>query len=68
MSFAKFEINKLDAKKLRNLRMNLNNRLESFKTNSNAKDLKPSHKLYGLGPDECAQLLELVKKAERKIS
>jgi hypothetical protein len=49
-------------KRLRTLRNNLNNRLESFKKNPDSpKALQPSHKLYGLSEAECAQLLKKVR-------
>ncbi|MDD0851808.1 hypothetical protein HBN50_01820 [Halobacteriovorax sp. GB3] len=49
-------------KKLRTLRNNLNNRIQSYKNNpSNPKVLSESHMLYGLEQDECEQLLKKVK-------
>lgn len=49
-------------KKLRTLRNNLNNRIESFKKDGDgAKILQASHKLYGLTEKECRELLEKVK-------
>lgn len=53
-------------KELRKLRMNLNNRLESFKSNPDAKELPPSHMLHGLGHGDCDKLLIEVKQAEKK--
>ncbi len=50
-------------KKLRTLRMNLNNRLQTFKSKgSSAPDLQKSNKLYGLKEEECKELLEKVQK------
>jgi len=46
----------LTDKKLRTLRNNLNNRLESFKTGS-AKAVPPSHMLHGLEEGQCKELL-----------
>ena len=50
-------------KKMRTLRNNLNNRLESFKTSGdNAKPLQASHALYGLSAENCQELLRTVTK------
>ena len=53
-------------KELRKLRMNLNNRLESFKRSDKPKELAPSHMLHGLERGECELLLQKVKQAEKK--
>jgi hypothetical protein len=50
----------LNDKKLRTLRNNLNNRLESFKTA--AKSLPPSHMLHGLDEAQCKSLLYKVQQ------
>lgn len=47
-------------KKLRTLRNNLNNRLESFKSGKE-KHLPPSHMLHGLDEKECKDLLSKVQ-------
>lgn len=47
-------------KKLRTLRNNLNNRLESFKTGKE-KSLPPSHMLHGLDEKSCKDLLGKVQ-------
>jgi hypothetical protein len=48
-------------KKLRTLRNNLNNRLSSYKSSGdNAKNLQPSHMLYGLDESQCKELLKQV--------
>lgn len=48
-------------KKIRTLRNNLNNRLESYKTSGdNAKPLQASHALYGLSQEDCQELLKKV--------
>ena len=47
-------------KKLRTLRNNLNNRLESFKSGKE-KHLPPSHMLHGLNEQECRDLLNRVQ-------
>ena len=52
-------------KKLRTLRNNLNNRLESFK-NGSAKTLPPSHMLNGLEEGACKVLLERVQQEMKK--
>lgn len=50
-------------KKLRTLRNNLNNRIAHFEGHeSHPKELKPSHRLYGLGPEDCSELLKRVTK------
>jgi hypothetical protein len=49
-------------KRLRTLRNNLNNRLESFKKSpDNPKALQPSHKLFGLSEEQCKDLLKKVQ-------
>ncbi len=45
----------LTDKKLRTLRNNLNNRLESFKKGGE-KSLPPSHMLHGLDESQCRKL------------
>lgn len=52
-------------KKLRTLRNNLNNRLESFKKGGE-KSLPPSHMLHGLDEAECKALLDRVQKEMRE--
>lgn len=48
-------------KKLRTLRNNLNNRLQSFsKGEKEAKSLPPSHMLHGLEMKDCKDLLNKV--------
>lgn len=54
------DLGALSDKKLRTLRNNLNNRLESFKRGGE-KNLSPSHMLYQLDDAECKALLEKVK-------
>lgn len=49
----------LTDKKLRTLRNNLNNRLESF-TKGGEKNLPPSHMLHGLERKDCDELLKKV--------
>ncbi len=44
-------------KELRKLKMNLNNRIEKFKRDPDAKELPPGHMLHGLNPFECEKLL-----------
>ena len=54
-------LEELNPKKLRTLRNNLNNRLESFKTGGeSAKPLQKSHVLFGKSEGECRQLLQEV--------
>ncbi len=55
-------------KELRKLRMNLNNRLESFKNSEKAKELASSHMLHGLERGECEELLQKVKQVEKKLA
>jgi hypothetical protein len=52
-------LKELTDKKLRTLRNNLNNRLESFK-NGDEKNLPPSHMLHGLDEKMCKELKERV--------
>lgn len=54
-------------KQLRNLRINLNNRIQAFQNSPKAKELQKSHVLYGKGVEECIALLEDVKKIEKKL-
>ena len=58
------ELDALSDKKLRTLRNNLNNRLESFKRGGE-KNLPPSHMLYQLDEGECKALLEKVQEEIR---
>jgi hypothetical protein len=55
-------------KKLRTLRNNLNNRLETFKKDANAKDLPASHMLHGLDLSQCKDLLLKVQTEMKKRS
>lgn len=50
------DLSSLSDKKLRTLRNNLNNRLESFKRGGEKK-LPPSHMLFSLDEDECKAIL-----------
>lgn len=52
-------LEELSDKKLRTLRNNLNNRLESFAKGSE-KHLPPSHMLHGLDEADCKNLLKAV--------
>lgn len=54
-------------KELRKLKINLNNRLQTFQSSPKAKELPKSNPLFGFGEEECKQLLEDVKKAERDL-
>lgn len=63
------EITTLNPKKLRTLRNNLNNRLESFKTSGEgAKELQKSHVLFGKSEGQCAQLLQDIHRELRRRS
>ncbi|MFZ4714191.1 MAG: hypothetical protein ACOYL6_10780 [Bacteriovoracaceae bacterium] len=56
------DLKEYSEKRLRTLRNNLNNRLESFKKNADSpKALQPSHKLFGLSETECKDLLKKVQ-------
>ncbi|MCR9206163.1 MAG: hypothetical protein NXH75_16385 [Halobacteriovoraceae bacterium] len=49
-------------KKLRTLRNNLNNRIAHFEgSGEKPKELKPSHRLYGLDETTCSELLKKVQ-------
>ena len=63
----KLDIQNMDEKKLRNLKINLNNRLVSFGKGGKVKELSPSHKLYGMSEDDCNKLLTEVKLAEKEL-
>ena len=54
-------------KKLRTLRNNLNNRLESF-TKAIQKALPPSHMLHGMEEGDCKTLLLKVQQEMKKRS
>lgn len=62
-SLEKFnDLDSYSPKKLRTLRNNLNNRLAHFAGHGDkAKELKPSHKLYGLDQNQCEELLKQVR-------
>ncbi len=63
-------INKLESwntKELRKLRITVKNRIESLSISSKNKNLPPSHPLSELELNECKELLEKVKKAERDL-
>ena len=55
----------LSDKKLRTLRNNLNNRIESF-TKGGEKHLSPSHMLHGLDEAKCKDLLKEVHSEMKK--
>jgi len=62
------DIESYSPKKLRTLRNNLNNRLAHFQgSGDKAKDLKPSHRLYGLDEVTCKELLEVVQKLLKNL-
>lgn len=54
------DLSEFSDKKLRTLRNNLNNRLESF-AKGNEKHLPPSHMLHGMELKDCNQLLVKVQ-------
>lgn len=58
------DLSALSDKKLRTLRNNLNNRLESFKRGGE-KNLPPSHILYQLDETECRALLLKIQEEIR---
>jgi hypothetical protein len=55
----------LNDKKLRTLRNNLNNRIESF-TRGGEKALPPSHMLFGMDEAQCKELKERVFSEMKK--
>lgn len=61
------DLSVLTDKKLRTLRNNLNNRLESFAKGAE-KHLPPSHMLHGLDEGDCKSLLESVHSEMKKRS
>jgi hypothetical protein len=52
-------LSELTDKKLRTLRNNINNRIESF-TKGGEKNLPPSHRLHGLDEAQCKDLQKKV--------
>ena len=61
------DLTEFSDKKLRTLRNNLNNRLESFKKGSE-KNLPPSHMLHGFDEDQCKKILGDVQKEMKNRS
>jgi hypothetical protein len=59
------DLTEFSDKKLRTLRNNINNRLQSFKNNS-AGHLPPSHMLSGMEQKDCDSLLEKVQSEMRR--
>ena len=59
------DLKTLSDKKLRTLRNNLNNRLESFSKGAE-KNLPPSHMLHGLDDAGCKSLLEKVHQEMKR--
>ncbi len=58
----------LTPKELRKLKMNLNNRLESYKRSDNPKELSKSHMLFGLEKVDCDALLLKIRQIEKNKS
>ena len=56
-----------DLKELRGLRIKLNNRIKSLESFGKPKDLQPSHILFGKELQECKELLDEVKRFEKKL-
>lgn len=54
-------------KELRKLKINLNNRIQSFQFSAKPKELPKSNPLFGMGEEECINLLENVKNAQRDL-
>ncbi len=61
------EIENWNEKQLRSLRCNLNNRIKAFEGFGKPKELQKSHVLFGLGEQECKDLLTKVKKLEKQL-
>ena len=55
------DLSEFSDKKLRTIRNNLNNRLESF-SKGDEKSLPPSHMLHGLEEGDCKTLLDRIYK------
>lgn len=55
------DLSSFSDKKLRTIRNNINNRMESFKK-GDEKSLPPSHMLHGLDEAQCKELLARVQK------
>lgn len=60
-------LNEWNTKELRKLRMTLHNRIEKLKKNPKDNTIKSNHPLYGLGPVECEQLMDRIKKTEKTL-
>lgn len=54
-------------KELRKLKINLNNRIQTFQNSAKPKELPKSNPLFGLGEEECKNLLKEVQKAEKNL-
>jgi len=61
------ELDSWNTKELRKLRITIKNRIESLSLNSKKK-LPTSHPLCGLEVQECRDLLEKVKRAQKHLS
>ncbi|MBT3984160.1 MAG: hypothetical protein HOE90_22590 [Bacteriovoracaceae bacterium] len=53
-------------KELRKLRITIKNRLSAMEAHSSSKDLPKSHPLFEMDEPACKELLENVKRAEKK--
>lgn len=60
----------LGPKQLRTLRNSLNNRLQAFseKGEDKVKALSESHRLHGLDPKDCQELLKAVRSALKDVN
>jgi hypothetical protein len=62
------DLTEYSPKKLRTLRNNLNNRIAHFSgKGNNPSELKPSHRLFGLGEAECLELLGRVREVLKNL-
>ncbi len=63
------DLTEFTPKKLRTLRNNLNNRIESFGTHGDgAKELQKSHMLAGMSEGQCKAMLQLVLREMKRRS
>lgn len=60
------KLEEFTAKELRKVKMNLNNRLESFKKSDDPKELSKSHMLHGMSQNDCEKLLTRITKLEKE--
>ena len=61
------ELSSWNEKELRKLRMTVRNRISSFESASQAKELPEAHPLSGMSVTECNQLLDQIISTEKNL-